>query len=188
MRAHKMKKNKNCDFCKEKDNCVANKANEQNEEELNLSEELEKCISERTAFEEKYIRANADFNNFKNRTEKEFQRWILNLKETMTLDLLSISDDFERAFSGYEKLQKNNDNCEALLDGFKMIYKSLQKNIEKHQVKEIKDNHVFDPNLHEAIAHIDSEKHKSGEIVEVVQKGFKIGDKVLRAAKVCVAK
>ena len=63
----------------------------------------------------------------------------------------------------------------------------MDKILEKHKVEEIKENKVFDPYLHEAIAHIKSDDHKSGEIVQVIQKGFKIGDKILRPAKVSVA-
>ena len=88
------------------------------------------------------------------------------------------------------KEYKKNEIKEAdvWIAGFEMIQKSLNKLLEKYEVKEISDFQNFDPELHEAIAQVASDEHESGQIVNVVQKGYILKDKILRPAKVTVAK
>ena len=76
----------------------------------------------------------------------------------------------------------------AWLAGFEMIYQSLEKILTKFGVQEITDFSVFNPKYHEALVQVESDKHKSGQVVQVLQKGYIMHDKVIRPATVSVAK
>lgn len=159
---------------------------ENKEKEKNLSE-LEACKKELEIWKEKCIRVTADLENFSRRIEKEKMQWMHIAQSDLVLDLLKIVDDFDRALQeGGEK--ELSSETKAFLEGFSMISKSLYKLLEKYDVIEITENLNFDPQLHEAIMQVDSEDHESGEIVQILQKGFMFKENVLRPAKVSVAK
>ena len=182
-------------MCEEKDNkCCESKCEERACEEQECEscdqvceKECPKLDAVEAKWEEKYIRLNADFQNYKKRTEQESILWIRRSKEDVLQNVLNIVDDFDRAFSECEK-HGVSDEDQIWLDGFKMTSKSLYKLLKKYDVRAIETDKGFDPEYHEAVAHIDSKDHKTGHIVHVMQKGFMIGKKVLRPAKVGVAK
>jgi molecular chaperone GrpE len=151
------------------------------------AEDKENCDKQLEELQERFLRVNADFQNYKNRIEQESLKWISGAQENVLIDFLSIVDDFDRAFAECEKhgIEKGD---QIWLDGFKMISDSLYKLLEKYGVGEIEQSKEFNPEIHEAIAHIDSADHKSNELVDVTQKGFKRKDKVIRPSKVVVAK
>jgi len=99
--------------------------------------------------------------------------------------LLEIVDNFERALD----VERKRENAEgvAWLAGFEMIYQSIEKLIHSFGVKEITDFAVFNPKYHEALVQVKSDKHKSGDVVQVLQKGYMLNDKVIRPATVSVA-
>lgn len=134
-----------------------------------------------------YVRLNADFENYKRRVAKDQVTWVAAGQAHLLNDLLQIVDDFDRALAEYEK-EGHSENLDSWLQGFELIRKSLYKFLEKNQVKEIDPLKEFDPELHEAISQIESKDHESGQIVEVVQRGFMFKNEVLRPAKVIVAK
>ncbi len=148
---------------------------------------LENCQNELQQSKESLIRLSADFDNYKRRIEKEKIAWIEMAKSDLLSDILDIVDNFDRAMLEQKKTEQNKD-LTAWLSGFEMIYKSLYKFLEQNNVKEITDFKGFNPEFHEAISQIESPEHKSGDIVSVLQKGFLLKDKVLRPAKVIVAK
>lgn len=156
------------------------KKNKSKKEECEKKGELEEV-------KDQLIRVTADLQNFKKRVEKEKIQWINIAQSELIHDILLFVDDFDRALQEKEK-QDLSKEVKAFLDGFSMIHKSLYKFLDQYKVSEIKEVQTFDPNLHEAISQIDSPDHKTGEIVSVVQKGFMFKDKVLRPAKVVVAK
>jgi len=158
-----------------------------NEEKEVENPALQACQKELETYKDKFVRVAADFKNFKGRVEKEKASWIHIAQSELMHDLLSIVDDFDRALQE-KKEQAVSEEVAAFLDGFVMIRKSLYKFLENYKVAEITEIKQFDPNLHEAIAQVDSDKHESGDIVEVLQKGFMFKDLVLRPAKVVVAK
>lgn len=160
-----------------------NNINNQDQENKNL----ENCKNELQQVRDSLLRLSADFDNYKRRIEKEKINWIEMAKSDMLLDILDIVDNFDRAMSEQKKSDSNKD-LSVWISGFEMIYKSLYKFLEQNGVKEISETTSFDPELHEAISQIESEKHKSGDIVSVLQKGFMLKDKILRPAKVIVAK
>ena len=100
--------------------------------------------------------------------------------------MLAVIDNFERAL----EQEKKREAAEGVqwLAGFEMIYQSLEKLMAKFGVKEITDFSVFNPKYHEALVSVESDKHKSGQVVQVLQKGYTMNDKVIRPATVSVAK
>lgn len=158
---------------------------EQNEKEKN-SLELTACINELVLLKDKYARLGSDFENYKRRIEKEKSSWMQSAQSAILTDLLTVADDFERALQAGK--QNQQESSAALLAGFDLIEKGLQKLLAKYGVVPMKDYQTFDPEKHEALMHVDSPDHASGDIVQVLQKGFMHKDTVLRPAKVSVAK
>lgn len=152
------------------------------------SDELKLCKAELSTYQDKYTRLQADFDNFKRRTDKEKISWISSAQSAVLVDLLSIVDDFDRAMSEAKKASVDNAAIASWIRGFELIDKSFYKLLNKYGVQEMKDYATFDPEKHEALMHVDSADHKTGEIVQVLQKGFMVKDTVLRPAKVSVAK
>jgi molecular chaperone GrpE len=145
------------------------------------SVELVECQDQLAKLKNMLAHVAADFENYKRRSEKERGMWMHSAQALIISDVLSIVDDFERAIA---QEQENED----LLQGLKMIYSSLKKFLEKHQVLEIQTDVPFDPERHEALTQVESKEKESGSIVDVMQKGYSFKDKVLRPAKVAVAK
>lgn len=116
----------------------------------------------------------AEFENFRKRTDKEKHEIILNANASLITELLKVLDNFELS------LKHNKDK------GVKLIYDELNFILEKQGLKTIETNGVFDPKFHEAIMQIEGEKH--GEILEEFQKGYVLNNKLLRASKVKISK
>ena len=147
-----------------------------------LRDELEKKKAQCSEYYDRMLRLQAEFANFKKRTEKEKEDIYLYANEKLTLDLLDIIDNFERA------LEAQEDKEEPLYTGVELIFKKMLDTLEKHGVKEIEAlNKPFDMNLHHAVMREEIENCESGEVIEVFQKGYMIKDKVLRPAMVKVA-
>ena len=104
----------------------------------------------------------------------------------MIVDLLPVIDDFDRALEEAEK--ENVDESAQWLEGVKMIHKAFYEYLKKQDVAEIEQMQTFDPELHEALMQVESEDHKEGDIVQVLQRGFTLKEKVIRPAKVSVCK
>lgn len=162
-----------------------NKVAEKEGDDKNLDNDLENCMQELQEWKSRFVRVSADLENFRRRVEKERIDWMRVAQAEVLQDLLSVVDDFDRAL---QEGEKSDSDIASFLEGFSLISKSLYKLLEKYGVTEITEHKTFDPNLHEAIAQVDSPDHQSGEIVQVMQKGFMLKDKVLRPAKVTVAK
>ena len=138
-------------------------------------------------FKEKFLRANADFQNYKRRVEKERLIWMQTAQGSILNALLPIFDDLDRAIKTGE--EKAEDEAEQVwLDGFKVIQKNAQKTLKELGVEEVDCSGEFDPELHEALVQVESDKHKEGDVVSVLNKGYKFKESILRHAKVSVAK
>ena len=160
--------------------------NETESSEESSSEEktnpLAAAQSEAEAWKDKYIRLVAEFDNYKKRTLKEKSELILNGSEKTISSILPILDDFERALS-----DKTEDPV-AIKEGFELIFKKFLKTLETLGVKKIETNDTdFDVDYHEAIAMVpgmgDAMK---GKVIDCVQTGYTLNDKVIRHAKVAV--
>lgn len=156
-----------------------------NESQTNL--ELNQCQADLAQWKDSFLRVSADFENFKKRTIREKANWMEEAQADVILRLLEIVDNFDRAFS--QSIPTNTDaSFKNWLQGFEMIQKSLYELLARYDVKAIANNLSFDPQYHEAISQMDSNTVPSGEIVETVQKGFLFKERVLRVAKVVVAR
>jgi molecular chaperone GrpE len=135
---------------------------------------------------DKYLSLTADFQNYKKRVTQERADWAQDAQRLIFLELLAVIDNFERALE--QERKRENSESVAWLTGFEMIYQSLEKLLVKFGVQEITDFSSFNPKYHEALVQVESDKHESGAIVQVLQKGYTMQDKVIRPATVSVAK
>ena len=133
------------------------------------------------ALNTKYLRLMADFQNFRRRTEKEKSDIYAFANEKIVKELLDVIDNFERA------LAAGNDG-DKFLEGMEMILKQLQAVLERAGVTEIECLGLdFDPNFHNAVMTEDSTEYESGKVTEVLQKGYVLNGRVVRAAMVKVS-
>lgn len=151
------------------------------------AQELETCKEEVATWKQKFLLVSADLNNFTRRVEKEKIHWMQAGQADLLKKILPIVDDFDRALQEHSKQDDAVKNLDSWLAGFELIGKELYKFLDKAGVKEIDCNQSFNPELHEALMNVASEKHTSGEIVSVLQKGFIFNDQVIQPAKVTVA-
>ena len=147
----------------------------------------EQEVEAEEADETKYLRLAADFQNYKRRMEKErFERYSEGKKD-FAEDMLPVLDIFEVALAQNEELAKD-DHGKAVLEGMEMILKQLQDALAKNGVSEIEALGAdFDPNFHHAVIMEPSDQYASQKVSEVLQKGYKIGEKVIRPSMVKVA-
>lgn len=123
----------------------------------------------------------AEFDNFKKRMQKEKESMYSTIVADFVSELLPVMDNFEKAVDAETK-------DESYKNGMKMIYSQIDDLLKKAGVEEIEAlGKEFDPNYHEAVMHIEDDKYKEKEIVEVFRKGYKLGDKVIRHTMVKVA-
>ena len=134
-------------------------------------------------WQDKYLRLQAEFDNFRKRTRREKMELVQSGSAECVKNFLPLMDDLQRAL---EAIEKSND-LEALREGVKLIAQKFRETLKKQNVKEIEALGLeLDTDHHEAVARFDAGKEKKGKIVDVVQPGYKMGDKVLRFAKVVV--
>lgn len=123
----------------------------------------------------------AEFDNFKKRISKEKDSMYSNVLSDVLIGILPILDNFEKALE-----TKTKD--ESFKDGIDMIYSQLKEALDKMGLEEIEALHQdFDPNLHEAVMHVEDKNFAEKQVVEVLRKGYRVGDKVIRHAMVKVA-
>lgn len=149
-----------------------------------LTEELN-AQKEATEKEKKeYLFLMAEFDNFRKRTLREKSEIIKNAGEQVLKGLLPIVDDFERGIQASQQ----TDNAVSVKEGMELIYHKLKKYLEQNGVKEIDpENKEFDTEKHEAISAVPvTDENQKGKILDTVEKGYMINDKVLRHAKVVV--
>jgi molecular chaperone GrpE len=142
---------------------------------------LKKLQDELAEAKDKYVRLYAEFDNHRRRSAKEKLEMIASANEQLLKTLLSVVDDFERA----EKSFKEKNDKES--QGFFLIQNKFKKILEQYNVKpmDLSKGSAFDPDLHEAITHIAATDEKlKGKIMDVVEKGYLLNDKVIRFAKV----
>lgn len=145
------------------------------------TEELQKKLAE---INDRYVRLSAEFDNYRKRTLKEKTELIKSGGEDVIVNLLHVVDDFERAMLAMEK----SEEIEPIRDGVKLIYSKFMEYLKSRGVKEIESIKLdFNTDVHEAITKIPApEESMKGKIVDVVQKGYYMHDKVIRFAKVVV--
>ena len=145
---------------------------------------LESAKEEISELKDKYLRSVAEFDNYRKRTLKEKAELILNGGEKTVAAILPVLDDMERAIANGEKTE----DLQVLREGMKLIYAKFQKALESLGVKKIEtDGADFDTDVHEAVAMVPGiGDDKKGKVLDCVQAGYKLNDKVIRHAKVAV--
>jgi molecular chaperone GrpE len=132
--------------------------------------------------DDRLLRLAADFENFKKRATRERLEYVALANERLVKDLLPILDDLERA------LEAAAEHEEAKLEeGVRLVHRSLAHLLEREGLKQIATDGTFDPHVHEALLAQPSEEHESGDVLDVIQKGYKLGDRVIRPARVIVS-
>jgi molecular chaperone GrpE len=159
--------------------------------DIETEEKSDKIVAEVVAAEEKlaemqdkYIRLSAEFDNYRKRTLREKMDLLKYSGEDLLLKIIPLMDDFERALMHLDTAS----DCTSLKNGIDLIYIKFSDFLKQNGVKEIDSlNSNFNVDLHEAVAKVQVEDNdKKGKVVEVLQKGYYIQDKVLRFAKVVV--
>lgn len=166
----------------EKANGDSDKETNEKGKEQKKEDPLEKANKEIADLKDRYLRTLAEFDNYKKRTLKEKAELILNGSEKTVVAVLPILDDFERA------LKDESDDPKAIKEGVKMIFNKFVKALEGLGVKKIDtDGKDFDTDYHEAVAMVPGMgDDKKGKVIDCVQTGYTLNDKVIRHAKVAV--
>ncbi|MBR4389328.1 MAG: nucleotide exchange factor GrpE [Prevotella sp.] len=154
------------------------------EEETADSDPLSKAMAEAAEWEKKFYYKSAEFENYRKRTIKEKAELILNGSEKAVTAILPVIDDMERALANAEK----TDDAVALKEGMELIYKKFLKILQGMGVKTIDTaDQDFDTNYHEAVAMVPGMgDDKKGKVIDCVETGYMLNDKVIRFAKVAV--
>lgn len=157
------------------------------EEITQLRTELEEARVKENEYLSGWQRERAEFFNYKKRMEREQAQGGQNTFANAIRRYLDIADDLERALKN--KNRPTDGDGAIWADGIDLIYRKMVAAFEADGIKRIDtDVKFFDPNLHEAISHEDSAEHESGQIIEVVQPGYTLGERVIRPARVRVAR
>ena len=170
--------------------------NDQNEKELNDQVMDEQIVEEQESpkaptvedkfneLNDKYMRIHAEFDNYRKRTNKEKVDIINTANAGMMRDLLSVMDDLHRAKVNNETA----DDIDSVKEGFNLIFNKLNSVLEAKGLTEMKaEGEVFDSEIHEALANVPAPSKKmKGKVIEAVEKGYYLNDKVIRYAKVVV--
>jgi len=157
---------------------------EKNEIILKLTKSNSELDKQLTELKDRWMRAVAEFENYRKRTRREWELLKQQSRAEVILEILGVVDDFERAFAVADEAQRAE-----FVDGIKLIYNNLQLILERSGVREIESRHQpFDPTVHMAVGHLEVEGVAAGVVAEVVQKGYRIEETVLRPVRVIVAK
>ena len=154
------------------------------ETEKEEKDPLEKALEENAELKDKWLRSVAEFENYRKRTLKERAELILNGGEKVITAILPILDDMERAIANGSKTE----DPQVLREGMELIYQKFMKTLESQNVTKIDTKDAdFDTDLHEAVAMVPGMgDDKKGKVIDCLQEGYKLNDKVIRHAKVAV--
>jgi len=154
------------------------------EPHADLAEALAQKERERVELLERFQRLAAEFSNYQKRAERRLHDESREAVRNLVLDLLPVIDNFERALAS---AQQGHD-FEALFDGVRLVHDQLLAALKKHGVEPIEAaGGRFDPEHHEAVAHVPSDEHPSGHVIDEIQRGYRFGDRTLRASRVAVS-
>ena len=151
--------------------------------QANLAQEVETLTARVAELEDKNLRMMAEFDNYRRRTNKEKLVLMETAGEKIFTEMLALVDDFERA---QEAMQKTED-IDSLRSGIELIHQKFITFLDKHDVHAIEtENADFNTDEHEAITTFAAGEEKKGKVIDCTQKGYKLGEKVIRFAKVVV--
>lgn len=154
---------------------------EQEEQIVSQDNELQKKLD---VLNSQYVRLAADFDNYRKRQEQERENLLKYGAEETLKKLLTVLDNFDRG----EKAVENLDDCQKVKESFSLVCNQMRETLSKIGLEEIDaEGQEFNPTMHEAVMQTPTEDYPENTVITVLQKGYKIGDKVLRAALVNVA-
>ena len=148
----------------------------QNNIEEPVVEEQQEVVDDRL------LRLAADFENYKKRAAREREEYVALANERLLKELLPVLDDLERALNAAEEHEEAQ-----LEEGVRLVHRSLASLLARNGVEEIATDGKFDPHVHEALLAQPAEDREQGDVLDVIQKGYKLGDRVVRPARVIVA-
>ena len=148
-------------------------------------EEVEETVEEpeeTAAPDDSYLRLAADFDNYRKRVAREHAELTKRANERILNELLPVLDDLERALEAAEQHEEAK-----LEEGVELVHRSLAALLQRHGLTPIETEGAFDPHVHEALAAQPGEGAEPGSVLQVLQKGYRLGDRVLRPARVIVS-
>ena len=158
---------------------------ENTEETVEEKKDDNKLQEEYDKLNQQYLRLAADFDNYRKRQEQERENLLKFGTENALKKMLEVVDNFERG----EKALQNVEDCQQVKDSFNLVHKQVVETLQKLGLEEIEaEGKEFDPNFHDAVMQTPTNEHEEHTIITVLQKGYKMGEKVLRPALVNVAK
>src|ERR1044072_7364235 len=159
--------------------------NEQKEPVAALQAQIETMTQERAALYDQLLRRQAEFENYRRRVDRERSEAYTRARAEVLLELLPVIDNFERALAS---LENSGGDAESLRHGVELIHKQFKDALTKFGLEPVESvGQTFDPHVHEAVTIEPTDKHKENTIIEEFQRGYKLGEKLLRPAKVKVA-
>ena len=151
--------------------------------QVNLAQEVETLTARVAELEDKNLRMMAEFDNYRRRTNKEKLALMETAGEKIFTEMLALVDDFERAQAAMQKTE----DIDSLRSGIELIHQKFITFLDKHDVHAIEtENADFNTDEHEAITTFAAGEDKKGKVIDCTQKGYKLGEKVIRFAKVVV--
>ena len=163
-------------------------AESSNADSANLEELLKQKDLKIKELEEKYIRTHADFENIKKRLERDKNQCLEYANENILKDFLPILDTLESALNGISSASISTDSIKNIEDGIKLTIDNFMKALNKNGVTVIDTNDSFNPNLHNAIMQVKDESKEEGQIAQVIQKGYKYKERIIRPSMVSITK
>jgi molecular chaperone GrpE len=152
------------------------------EPQNNIEEPVVEEQQQEVVADDRLLRLAADFDNYKKRAAREREEYVVLANERLLKELLPVLDDLERALNAAE------DHEEAQLEeGVRLVHRSLASLLARNGVEEIATDGKFDPHVHEALLAQPAEDREQGDVLDVIQKGYRLGDRVVRPARVIVA-
>ncbi len=156
---------------------------EQDNQDNQEDTEKEQLKQEKDEAQQRLIRLQADYDNFRRRTQKERENDLKYRSQDLINELLPVLDNFERAL----QVEVKDEAAQNFVEGMNMVYRQLKDALTKEGVEEIpSQGEPFDPHMHQAVMQVEDENYDSNVVVEELQKGYKLKDRVIRPAMVKV--
>lgn len=158
------------------------------DEGQNVDEDIEKLASENKELNDKLLRLRADFDNYRRRMLREREDIFVQANENIIEELLPVLDHLDLALQSADAAIEESENTKAFVEGFQMVANQLYSSLDKFGLQEVDATDAeFDPNVHEALSYIPSEDVKENMVINQISKGYMLGEKLLRPAKVVVS-
>jgi molecular chaperone GrpE len=154
----------------------------------NVEEDIEKMAVDNKTLNDQVLRSRADFDNYRRRMIREREDMFVQANENLIEELLPVLDHLDLALQSVSGAIEESENTKAFVEGFQMVANQLYSSLGKFGLEGIDAIDLeFDPNLHEALSYIPSEDLAENMVMNQISKGYKLGDKLLRPAKVVVS-